>query len=172
MTHLVSELQVIEEQLENKLDSTLDQTTDLSITSKAVNEFENFTNENLNDTQQLDDHLQQEEILQPTGIDALAQDIDNYRRDSQLNLLDSYVYHTERRPSSPPASPLYKQEFVHVTCSSMNDVDRVQEKLLHEQEENRVLQDLISTIITEAQKTIQSNVSITYVINNCSQFNQ
>jgi hypothetical protein len=42
----------------------------------------------------------------------------------------------------------------------MNDVDQVQQQLQHEQEENKLLQDMIDMIIKQAQETIQANVSI------------
>ena len=42
----------------------------------------------------------------------------------------------------------------------MNDVDQVQQQLRDEQEENKLLQDMIDTIIKQAQENIQSDVSI------------
>jgi hypothetical protein len=112
-------------------------------------------------TEQLDDvTTQQPEILQSSNTDELSQDIIKYRRDSLSTPSDNYSHRTERRPSSPPTSPLLKQEFVHITCSSMSDVDEVQQQLQNEQEENRILQDMIDTIIRQAQENIQSDVSI------------
>ncbi len=127
--------------------------------SKSINELDDSINE-LKDTTQLStDSLQQEEILQSTNIETLSQDIIRYHRNSQSNTSDSYSHRIERRPSSPPTSPLLKQDFLQITCSSMNDVDQVQQQLQQE-EENKILRDMIDMIIRQAQENIQSDVSI------------
>ncbi|CAF3968588.1 unnamed protein product, partial [Rotaria sp. Silwood2] len=157
LTNLVAELQTIEEQLEDKLDSKLEQKYDIPVSSKSLNELGDLMNELNNVTEQLNERLQQQNNEQSTNTDKLSHDIIKYRRDSQSNTSEKYSHRTERRPSSPPASPLYKREFVHVTCSSMSDVDQVQEQLQHEHEENQILHALINTIIKQAQQNIQSD---------------
>ncbi|CAF1526545.1 unnamed protein product [Rotaria sp. Silwood1] len=158
LTNLIAELQTIEEQLEDKLDSKLEQKPDIPVSSESIHELGSLMNE-LNDvTEQLQERLQQEQTVQSTNIDQLSHDIIKYRRDSQTNASEKYSHRTERRPSSPPTSPLYKHEFVHVTCQSMSDVDQVQEQLRHEHEENAILKDMINTIINQAQQNIQSGL--------------
>ena len=157
---IASELQTIEQQFESKLDSVLEQKIDSSIPAKLRNELEELEKECKDNTEHLHDRLKRDEILQSTDIDALSRDISNYRRASQSEAPDNYAHRMERQPSSPPTSPLYRQQFVQVTCSSMSDVDQVQDKLLQEQEENEVLGDMIDIIIREALKKLQTEVNI------------
>jgi hypothetical protein len=133
--------------------------SELKTIEKSINELGDQTTELKDVPEHLNDSLQEDENLQSTNIDELSLDIIRYRRDSQSNTSDNYSHRTERRPSSPPTSPLLKQQFVHITCSSMNDVDQVQQQLQYEQEENKVLQDMIDMIITKALENIQSDVS-------------
>ncbi|CAF4051875.1 unnamed protein product, partial [Rotaria magnacalcarata] len=156
LTDLVFELKNVEEQLEDKLDSELEEPNIVPVSSTSMNELGDLMNE-LNDvTEDLNERFKHEEILQLEDIDTLSNDIVRYRRDSQTNPTDSYTRHSERRPSSPPGSPLIKEDFLHVTCSSMNDVDQVQEQLRSEHEENKILQDMINLVIQQAQRSVQS----------------
>ena len=151
LTSPVSELRTIHEQFEDKLDSSLQQKQDSPTAAKS--------------TELKDRSQQQDDITQSADMDTLSRDIIKYRRDSQSNPPDNYSHRTERRPSSPPTSPLLEKEFVHITCSSMNDVDQVQQQLQDEQEETKLLQDMIDTIIKEAQENIQADVSIIFLHN-------
>ncbi|CAF4205009.1 unnamed protein product, partial [Rotaria socialis] len=156
LTDLVSELKNVEEQLEDKLDSELEEPNIVPVSSTSMNELGNLIHE-LNDvTEDLNERFKHEEVLQLEDIDTLSNDIVQYRHDSQTNPTDSYTRHSERRPSSPPGSPLIKEDFLHVTCSSMNDVDQVQEQLRSEHEENKILQDMINLVIQQAHHSVQS----------------
>ena len=103
---------------------------------------------------------ERKEVLESGNIDTLAEDIMRYRRDSQSITPDNRSHRVERRPSSPPTSPLLKQEFVQITCTSMSDVDQVQQQLVNEEEETKILQDMIDNIMQQAQENIQSDVSL------------
>ena len=167
LSNLVSELQSIEEQLEDKLETQQVEVIDpLAASSQSSNELGDVVSELQNVSEQMSDRLQQqqqeqraEEVVQSSDVDTLTRDIIQYRRDSQSQSTEDQSHRTERRPSSPPGSPLLKQQFVQITCSSMNDVDQVQDQLRHEHEENQVLQDMINTVIREAQDNVQVDVS-------------
>ncbi|CAF1448595.1 unnamed protein product, partial [Adineta ricciae] len=92
-----------------------------------------------------------EKALQSASVDSLSRDILQYRHDSQ----SGESHQTERRPSSPPGSPLLKNEFVHVTCSSMSDVDEAQKQLQHEQDDHPGLQKMIIDVIQQARVNVQ-----------------
>ncbi|CAF1456995.1 unnamed protein product, partial [Adineta ricciae] len=92
-----------------------------------------------------------EEVLQSASVDSLSRDILKYRHDSQ----SGESHQTERRPLSPPGSPLLKNEFVHVTCSSMSDVDEAQKQLQHEQDDHPGLQKMIIDVIQQARVNVQ-----------------
>ena len=100
-----------------------------------------------------------EDVSRPGDIEELTRDIIRQRHDSLSGATEANVHRTERRPSSPPTSPLLKKEFVEITCSSMNDVDEVQDQLLHEYEENEGLEDMIHTAIQQAQDNLLPDVS-------------
>ncbi|CAF1388326.1 unnamed protein product, partial [Adineta steineri] len=133
---------------------------DLELQEKIATPFNNEATNLISELQTIEekfDHLQHEENLPTTtDVDTLSRSINQYRRES-ISASDDYSHHIERRPSSPPTSPLRKEQFVHITCSSMNDVDQVQQQLQNEHEETQVLQDMIDTIIKQAQEHIQSN---------------
>ena len=163
LSNLVSELQTIEEQLEDKLDAQHVEVTDpLAASSQSINELGDLVSELQNVSEQITDRFQQkkEEALPSNDVDTLTREIIQHRRDSQSQPPEDFSHRTERRPSSPPTSPLLKQQFVQITCSSMNDVDQVQDQLRHEHEENQVLQDMINTVIREAQDNVQVDVSL------------
>ena len=176
---LVQDLQTLEEQINENVDmshslssSSISENDEIhhydlhtpQITTTSVNEVTDLLpEEQIQDipisSKSINDRLQEEENLQSTNIDTLSRDIIQYRRDSQSNPSDNYSHRTERRPSSPPTSPLLTQHFVHITCSSMNDVDQVQQQLQDELGENKILQDMIDMIITKALENIHSEVS-------------
>ncbi|UJR30692.1 hypothetical protein I4U23_018213 [Adineta vaga] len=120
----------------------------LPISSKSSNETDDHVSD-LKDTNV--------EKLESTNIDSLSRDILQYRRDSQSNQSENHSHEIERRPSSPPTSPLLKEQFVQVTCSSMNDVDQVREQLVNEIDDPSGLQEMISAAIQQAQQNIHSD---------------
>lgn len=146
---LVGELQELDEQINES--SSLAHSKSYSSSSSLSDNDE---------IHHYDLHAHETKITTTTTTDTLAQDIIEYRRDSQASLSETHSHHIERRPSSPPSSPVTKQDFVQITYSSMNDVDEVQQQLQDELEETQVLQSLIDTIIKEAQEQVQGEVSV------------
>ena len=167
---LVQELRTLEEQINENADIIRSSSPSASSSISDNDDIHHYdlqasqtsANEFKETTEQLDDHSQEQqqtEIPQSPDMDTLSRDIMRYRSDSQTISLDNYSHRIERRPSSPPTSPLLKQDFVQITCSSMSDVDEVQQQLQDEQEENKLLQEMIDTIIQQAQEIVQSDVS-------------
>ncbi len=87
LTNLVSELQNIEEQLEDKLDLT-QETQKSPISSKSFNELGGLINELKTVSNRL-----HEEIFTSNNIDSLSQDIVKYRRDSQTVTNENQIVH-------------------------------------------------------------------------------
>ena len=159
LTNLVSELQNIEDQLEDKLESP-NQTDRSPVSSKSFNELGGLINELHSVSKQLNNRIQ-EELFTSTNIDSLSQDIVKYRRDSLTsNSIEHESHKKERRPSSPPSSPVLKLDFLHMTRRSLNDIDEVRDQLEHEQIENQLVKDMIDNIIKQAQNIILTEVNI------------
>jgi hypothetical protein len=158
LTNLVSELQYIEDQLEDKLDSP-NQTEKSPVSSKSFNELGGLINELHSVSKQLNNRIQ-EELFTSTNIDSLSQDIVKYRRDSLTSNPIEYESHKkERRPSSPPSSPVLKLDFLHMTRTSLNDIDEARDQLEYEQIENQLVKEMIDNIIKQAQNIILTEVN-------------
>jgi hypothetical protein len=110
-------------------------------------------------TKQFNNRIQ-EHIFTSTNIDSLSKDLSKYRRDSRSNTFDNDLHSQERRPSSPPTSPILEQEFAHITCTSMNDVEQVRDQLQQECDENKIVQDMIDRILKEAEEILRKEVNI------------
>ncbi|CAF1170221.1 unnamed protein product [Adineta steineri] len=158
LKNLVFELQNVEEQLEDKLDSP-SETMKLPMSSQSFNELGGLINELNNVSKQLNNRIN-EEIFISTNIDSLSEDIIKYRRDSLTNSNDQYFHQIERQPLSRPASPISKQDFLDMTCVSMNDIDQVCHQLQYEQFEHQIVDSLIIEIIREAEDIIVKELSV------------
>ncbi|CAF3397944.1 unnamed protein product [Rotaria socialis] len=140
LTNLVSELENIEDQLEERLDSpkNLNQPP---VSSKSFNELGGLIHELQNVSKQLNNRIH-EEIFTSTNIESLSQDLVKFRRDS---LSSGIIQSPNRKEQQPSAhSAILEQELEFKT--STNDIDRLQ----YEDYENHLAQTLVDDIIKEA----------------------
>ncbi|CAF0792217.1 unnamed protein product [Rotaria sp. Silwood1] len=160
LTNLVTELEHIEEELEDKLDEPLN--IDKSpISSKSFNELGGLINE-LNDvSKQLNNRIH-EEIFTSTNIESLSQDIVKYRRDSQSN---GTIPNAHKKEQQSLNSTIYEQDFESIKPTLTNGVDQIYDQLQKEQIENQVVKVLVDNILKEALAImlfeLSSNVSQT-----------